>query len=283
MIPKQSTPAYTNPQFHTTIFCLNRFARVSLVIFSLVLATNIRLVTATIKTLGLISPPCTYATSSEFATRTQSLSRVDAEVVLSQHHSLNSHLMFRRFHHLAQNSSSRLLAMGNDKKRMSSYSNSLPDNTKKFLASVEVDQQQEYRPLVIVIAGPTGVGKSDVAAELCSVSMASDIIFHHMHQAPSRRDIKLVDASLKTRGHVVSADSVQVYRGVDIGANKPSVEERKRTPHHLVDIVDPLDASDSNKVSSYNAADWMRDAEHVIRKLTLCDDNDEIQVKTKHS
>jgi tRNA dimethylallyltransferase len=38
---------------------------------------------------------------------------------------------------------------------------------------------------------------------------------------------------------VVSADSRQVYRGMDIGTDKPAVEERQRVPHHLVDIVDP--------------------------------------------
>ncbi|KAL9180217.1 hypothetical protein ACHAXT_008187 [Thalassiosira profunda] len=70
------------------------------------------------------------------------------------------------------------------------------------------------------------------------------------------------------RGHVVSADSVQAYRGVDIGANKPTLKERERTPHHLVDVVDP--PTDS-RAASYNAAAWMRDAEYVIQKLTLCE------------
>jgi tRNA dimethylallyltransferase len=38
---------------------------------------------------------------------------------------------------------------------------------------------------------------------------------------------------------IVSADSRQVYRGMDIGTDKPTAEERQRVPHHLVDIVDP--------------------------------------------
>jgi len=38
---------------------------------------------------------------------------------------------------------------------------------------------------------------------------------------------------------IVSADSRQVYRGMDIGTDKPAAEERQRVPHHLVDIVDP--------------------------------------------
>jgi tRNA dimethylallyltransferase len=179
---------------------------------------------------------------------------------------------------------------------MSSYLNSLhEDNEKRHVSSSESIQQQRplvtgdtdtasksIRPLVIVLAGPTAVGKSDVAAELCSSEMATDIIFHHQQVQSHQNE----NARLKTRGHVVSADSVQVYRGVDIGANKPSAEERKRTPHHLVDIVDPPNhdiaraeqdsISSATKASSYNAADWMRDAEYIIRKLTLFElgDND---------
>jgi tRNA dimethylallyltransferase len=78
--------------------------------------------------------------------------------------------------------------------------------------------------LIVVIAGPTGVGKSDVASRICAIN----------------------------QGMIVSADSVQVYRGVQIGANKPTLEERTETPHLLVDMVDALE--------QYNAADWRRDA-----------------------
>jgi len=59
---------------------------------------------------------------------------------------------------------------------------------------------------------------------------------------------------------------------VDIGANKPTLDERGRTSHHLVDIVDP--PTDPTKASSYNAADWMRDASYVIRELTTSHDDD---------
>jgi len=61
-------------------------------------------------------------------------------------------------------------------------------------------------------------------------------------------------------GMIVSADSVQAYRGVMIGANKPTEEERLETPHMLVDVVD-------HRTANYNAADWQRDALHVISKL----------------
>ena len=68
-------------------------------------------------------------------------------------------------------------------------------------------------PSLIVIVGPTASGKSHLAAEL--------------------------GAALP--GEVISADSVQVYRGFDIGAGKPSEKELSRCPHHLIDIRDPLE------------------------------------------
>ncbi len=57
-------------------------------------------------------------------------------------------------------------------------------------------------------------------------------------------------------GHVVSADSVQVYRGADIGSNMPMDVELQCTPHHLIDIVDPpvivVIVVVNNVVISYN-------------------------------
>lgn len=67
------------------------------------------------------------------------------------------------------------------------------------------------RPPLIVIVGPTGVGKTAVAVELAE---ALD-------------------------GEIVSADSRQFYRGMDIGTAKPTPEELPRARHHLVDILDP--------------------------------------------
>jgi len=165
---------------------------------------------------------------------------------------------------------------------------------------------QRIRPLVIVLAGPTAVGKSDVAAQLCTPSLTWDILTNHAksnncNQVTNSSNFNNTDSNNNigenyfrgTRGHVVSADSVQAYRGVDIGANKPTVDEMKRTPHHLINVVDPpkreIDAvsageSDThnhdatfsrskdlewNAASSYNAADWMRDARYVIGELTL--------------
>jgi tRNA dimethylallyltransferase len=67
------------------------------------------------------------------------------------------------------------------------------------------------RPRIILVVGPTAAGKSALALQL---AQALD-------------------------GEVVSADSVQVYRGMDIGTAKPTREERERIPHHLLDLVDP--------------------------------------------
>ncbi|MGH7971746.1 MAG: tRNA (adenosine(37)-N6)-dimethylallyltransferase, partial [Limisphaerales bacterium] len=63
---------------------------------------------------------------------------------------------------------------------------------------------------MLLLAGPTAVGKSEVA--LCLAE--------------------------RLDGEIVSVDSMQVYRGLDIGTAKPSISERARAPHHLVDILD---------------------------------------------
>lgn len=64
---------------------------------------------------------------------------------------------------------------------------------------------------LIVMVGPTGVGKTEI-----SISLAE-----------------------RLNGEIVSADSRLFYRGMDIGTAKPTVLERKRVPHHLIDIADP--------------------------------------------
>jgi tRNA dimethylallyltransferase len=65
-------------------------------------------------------------------------------------------------------------------------------------------------PPLIVIAGPTGVGKSALAMELAA----------------------------RCDGEIISADSIQVYRGMDIGSAKPSLGERAKIPHHCIDLVE---------------------------------------------
>jgi tRNA dimethylallyltransferase len=83
----------------------------------------------------------------------------------------------------------------------------------------------------IVIAGPTGTGKSALALRLA----------RHLG------------------GEIVNYDSVQVYRGFDIGSAKPSVEERRLVPHHLFDIVDADE--------EFNAADYASVAKETLARV----------------
>ena len=84
---------------------------------------------------------------------------------------------------------------------------------------------------VFVLTGPTGVGKSDWAIRLA-------------RQAPVE---------------IVSVDSALVYKGLDIGAAKPSRAVRERIPHHLVDICEPTE--------SYSAGRFVTDAISCIAKI----------------
>ncbi|MDL1912122.1 tRNA (adenosine(37)-N6)-dimethylallyltransferase MiaA [Chloroflexi bacterium CFX6] len=67
------------------------------------------------------------------------------------------------------------------------------------------------KPPLILIVGPTAVGKTEIAIQLAE----------------------------RLNGEIVSADSRLFYRGMDIGTAKPTREERARAPHHLIDIADP--------------------------------------------
>ena len=59
---------------------------------------------------------------------------------------------------------------------------------------------------------------------------------------------------------IVSVDSAQVYRGMDVGTAKPSLAERRAVPHHLIDILDPT--------GSYSAARFREDALRLMRDVT---------------
>lgn len=58
---------------------------------------------------------------------------------------------------------------------------------------------------------------------------------------------------------IISVDSAQIYRGMDIGTGKPDAETLARAPHHLLDILDPAEA--------YSAADFRQDALALIREI----------------
>ena len=85
------------------------------------------------------------------------------------------------------------------------------------------------KPRFVAVVGPTATGKSSLALELAE----------------------------ELGGEIISADSVQVYRGFDIGTAKPSLEERQKVPHHLIDILGPEE--------DYSAASFRDQADRIIR------------------
>lgn len=60
-------------------------------------------------------------------------------------------------------------------------------------------------------------------------------------------------------GEIVSCDSTAVYRGIDIGTDKPTLDERRGIPHHLIDVVEPT--------QTYSAARYATDAAAAIREI----------------
>lgn len=88
---------------------------------------------------------------------------------------------------------------------------------------------QRPKKKVIVIAGPTGCGKSEMGMQLC-------------------QDIG---------GEIISGDSIQVYRGMDIGTAKPSQSELELVEHHLVDI--------RNVAENFNVVDFYYEARHCCQ------------------
>jgi tRNA dimethylallyltransferase len=87
------------------------------------------------------------------------------------------------------------------------------------------------KPKIVALVGPTATGKSILALHLAR----------------------------RFRGEIISADSVQVYRGLDIGTAKASAEDRRMVPHHLVDICEPGE--------DYSAASFRQQADEIIREL----------------
>ncbi len=86
-------------------------------------------------------------------------------------------------------------------------------------------------PLPIFIAGPTATGKSELALALAE----------------------------RIGGEIISVDSMQVYRGLDIGTAKPSAGERARTPHHLIDICDLPE--------TFDAAQFVQQAQRAVAEI----------------
>lgn len=87
------------------------------------------------------------------------------------------------------------------------------------------------KPKVIVICGPTASGKTKLGIEVAN----------------------------KIDGEIVSADSMQIYKYMDIGTAKPTIEERKLARHHLIDFVEPN--------MRYSVADFKIDAIKTIKSI----------------
>jgi len=93
-------------------------------------------------------------------------------------------------------------------------------------------EMQKSTSQVLVLIGPTAIGKTALSLELAD-----------------RFDCE-----------IISVDSMQVYRYMDIGTAKASIAERKVTPHHLIDVVDPDE--------DYDAARFVTDATKLIEEIT---------------
>lgn len=83
----------------------------------------------------------------------------------------------------------------------------------------------------IVIAGPTGVGKTSLSIKLAK----------------------------KLNGEIISGDSAQVFKGLNIGTAKILPREREGVPHHLIDIVEPIE--------KYSVGQFQKDADEVLKEL----------------
>jgi tRNA dimethylallyltransferase len=92
-------------------------------------------------------------------------------------------------------------------------------------------QHSTFNTQPIFLAGPTAVGKSAIALALVE----------------------------KIGGEIVSVDSMQVYRGLDIGTAKPTADERARVSHHLIDVCDLTEA--------FDAAQFIRLAQKVVAEI----------------
>ena len=95
-----------------------------------------------------------------------------------------------------------------------------------------MNEQSNKRPLAVAIMGPTASGKTAAALAIAQ-------------QVPCE---------------IISVDSALVYRGMDIGTAKPSKEELAAVPHHLIDIIDPLE--------SYSVAQFRTDTLRLVAEIS---------------
>lgn len=98
-----------------------------------------------------------------------------------------------------------------------------------------MDHQPANTKPILIIAGPTAVGKTDA-----SILLAREL-----------------------GAEIVSADSMQIYRGMDIGTAKPTKEQRRLVYHHMIDIVEPD--------QPYSVGDYLRDARTALDGILSSD------------
>jgi tRNA dimethylallyltransferase len=97
------------------------------------------------------------------------------------------------------------------------------------------------QPQLVILLGPTGVGKSEIA----------------------------VDMARQIDGEIINADSQQVYRHMNIGTAKPSMEQRKGVPHHLLDVIDPDENFDAARFRLM-AWECAREIESRGKRAVVC-------------
>jgi len=92
------------------------------------------------------------------------------------------------------------------------------------------------KPKIIIICGPTAIGKTAVA----------------------------VDLAQHFNGQIIGADSMQVYKYMDIGTAKPTAEEQNRVAHHMIDIVEPDETFDAARYAGLARAKILALNQHNI-------------------
>jgi tRNA dimethylallyltransferase len=97
----------------------------------------------------------------------------------------------------------------------------------------EKNPKYQKKKKVIVIAGPTAVGKTDLSIEIAKI----------------------------LNGEIISADSMQVYKNMDIGTAKATLSQRNEIKHHLIDIQDVSEP--------FNVSDYYREAHKALRNIFI--------------
>jgi tRNA dimethylallyltransferase len=98
-------------------------------------------------------------------------------------------------------------------------------------AKLKVESDQR-RPAIVFVAGPTGCGKTEISLMLAAAA----------------------------EGEIITADSMQVYRGMDIGTAKATLAQQAKIPHHLMDIREVW--------QSFNVVDFYHEAQCAIEEIT---------------